>query len=283
MRGVPTKRSVSVVGVLQRQPSKLAMEPLQTAAAPARCQRATSARNAASPAVKYCAPWSHCHGLPPSSPRRVLMRPDGLKHIDAVASAAERLCARQASQASTDNGNVCEWFVWCSHTEKKGEGFQSATDGKPPQCRYHRCLLRSPLFLSAMNSSLPAPVADVSAALPTTPSATWWVVCLCAQWCRVCDAYHGLFAALALETPQARFVWVDVEDDEKIAGDLDVETFPTLLIADGHHARFLGPLLPQAPVLARLLASLQADAPSAQPVSALAQALLERVRAAHQS
>ena len=211
------------------------------------------------------------------------MRPDGLKHIDAVASAAERLCARQASQASTDDGNVCEWFVWCSHTEKKGEGFQSATDGKPPQCRYHRCLLRSPLFLSAMNSSLPAPVADVSAALPTTPSATWWVVCLCAQWCRVCDAYHGLFAALALETPQARFVWVDVEDDEKIAGDLDVETFPTLLIADGHHARFLGPLLPQAPVLARLLASLQADAPSAQPVSALAQALLERVRAAHQS
>ena len=77
MRGVTTKRSVSVVGVLQRQPSKLAMEPLQTAAAPARCQRATSARNAASPAVKYCAPWSHCHGLPPSSPRRVLMRPDG--------------------------------------------------------------------------------------------------------------------------------------------------------------------------------------------------------------
>lgn len=64
------------------------------------------------------------------------------------------------------------------------------------------------------------------------------MVCLCAQWCRVCDAYHGLFAALALEMPQARFVWVDVEDDEKIAGDLDVETFPTLLIADGHHARF---------------------------------------------
>ena len=112
------------------------------------------------------------------------------------------------------------------------------------------------------------------------PSANWWVVCLCAQWCRVCDGYRGLFDALALETPHARFVWVDVEDDDEIAGDLDVETFPTLLIADGHQARFLGPLLPQTPVLARLLASLQTDPPRAQPVSVPAQALFERVCAA---
>lgn len=133
-----------------------------------------------------------------------------------------------------------------------------------------------------MNSSLPAAAADVSVALPTTSGATWWVVCLCAQWCRVCGEYRGLFDALAQELPHTRFVWVDVEDEDELVGDLDVETFPTLLIADGHHARFLGPLLPQAPVLARLLASLQADAPSVQPVSALAQALLERVRAAHQ-
>ena len=124
-----------------------------------------------------------------------------------------------------------------------------------------------------------------SDATPTptpTPTTAWWVVCLCAQWCRVCGEYRGLFDALAQELPHTRFVWVDVEDEDELVGDLDVETFPTLLIADGHHARFLGPLLPQAPVLARLLASLQADAPSVQPVSALAQALLERVRAAHQ-
>ena len=128
-----------------------------------------------------------------------------------------------------------------------------------------------------MNPFLPASAADVSATLP----ATWWVVCLCAQWCRVCDEYRALFDALALETPNAKFVWVDVEDDDEIAGDLDVETFPTLLIADGNYARFLGPLLPQAPVLARLLSSLQTDPPSAQPVSALAQGLFERVCTAH--
>ncbi|MBP6599411.1 MAG: thioredoxin family protein [Giesbergeria sp.] len=120
-----------------------------------------------------------------------------------------------------------------------------------------------------------------SDATPTpTPTTAWWVVCLCAQWCRVCDGYRGLFEALALAHPQTRFVWVDVEDDDEIAGDLDVETFPTLLIADGTHARFLGPLLPQAPVLARLLTSLQADTATSQPPSAPAQALFERVRAA---
>lgn len=110
---------------------------------------------------------------------------------------------------------------------------------------------------------------------------TWWVICLCAQWCRVCDEYRVLFDALAQELPQTRFVWVDVEDEDEIAGDLDVETFPTLLIADGSHARFLGPLLPQTQVLARLLASLQADASNVQPVSALAQAVFERVQAAN--
>ena len=109
----------------------------------------------------------------------------------------------------------------------------------------------------------------------------WWVVCLCAAWCNVCCDYRAVFDALALAHPQARFVWVDIEDEEALAGDLDVETFPTLLLADGLHARFLGPLLPQAGVLARLLSSLQAGEPAAAPVSCEAQGVFERVRAAH--
>lgn len=127
-----------------------------------------------------------------------------------------------------------------------------------------------------LSSAVPAP-----SLVSVSPPATWWAVCLCAQWCRVCGEYRLLFDALAQELPQTRFVWVDVEDEDEIAGDLDVETFPTLLLADGHHARFLGPLLPQTPVLARLLASLQADSSKAQPVSALAQAVFERVQAAY--
>ena len=129
------------------------------------------------------------------------------------------------------------------------------------------------------------PSAAPSGALPGEPSApaAWWVVCLCAAWCNVCRDYRAMFDALALEHPQARFVWVDVEDEDDIAGELDVETFPTLLLADGRHARFLGPLLPQAGVLSRMLTSLQGGGPVAAPVSQEAQGVFERVRTAYAS
>ena len=105
----------------------------------------------------------------------------------------------------------------------------------------------------------------------------WWVVCLCAQWCGTCREYRPLFDSLARAHPDVRFVWVDIEDDAGLVGDLDVETFPTLLIARDRTALFLGPLLPQAPVLARLLASLRAGAPSRGSIDVQAQAVLERV------
>lgn len=117
---------------------------------------------------------------------------------------------------------------------------------------------------------------------PAAASASeWWVVCLCAEWCGVCREYERLFRSLASAHPGVRFLWVDVEDQEDVIGDLDVETFPTLLIAQGCRARFLGPLLPQAGVLDRLLRSLaeQPAAAAADPDDA-AQALLERLRAA---
>ncbi|MBS0507917.1 MAG: thioredoxin family protein [Proteobacteria bacterium] len=110
---------------------------------------------------------------------------------------------------------------------------------------------------------------------------TWWVVCLCAQWCGVCREYRSAFDALARDWPQLRFEWVDVEDDEDMVGDLDVETFPTILIADGAVARFFGTMLPQAQVLGRMLQSLQAD-PAAPAADAQAQALFERI-AAHKA
>jgi thioredoxin 1 len=119
---------------------------------------------------------------------------------------------------------------------------------------------------------------------PPPPAATapggWWAVCLCAAWCGTCGVYRPLFDDLARAHPDVRFEWVDIEDDSDIAGDLDVETFPTLLIADGQRALFLGPLLPQAPVLARLLSSLQAAAPGGAGAGGEAQAVFERVQAA---
>ena len=121
---------------------------------------------------------------------------------------------------------------------------------------------------------------------PSTPSTAaapapggWWAVCLCAAWCGTCGIYRPLFEELSRAHPDVRFEWVDIEDESELAGDLDVETFPTLLIADGQRALFLGPLLPQAPVLARLLASLQA-APGSAGAGGEAQGVFERVRSA---
>lgn len=106
----------------------------------------------------------------------------------------------------------------------------------------------------------------------------WWVICLCAGWCGVCREYRPLFDQLATAHPEVRFEWVDVEDEDALVGDLDVETFPTLLIADGLRARFLGPLVPQAGVLERLLQSLQEAQPG--PQQAEATEIFERVHAA---
>ncbi len=112
---------------------------------------------------------------------------------------------------------------------------------------------------------------------PAAPG--WWVVCLCAAWCGVCREYGAVFEALRAAHPDVRFEWVDVEDEEDLAGDLDVETFPTVLVADGTHARFLGPVLPQSGVLARMLAALRQEG-GAPPVDAQAQAVFERIRQA---
>ncbi|WP_298208806.1 thioredoxin family protein [Acidovorax sp.] len=124
-------------------------------------------------------------------------------------------------------------------------------------------------------AALPDPVPT---AAPT--AASWWAVCLCAGWCGTCRDYRPLFDELARAHPGVRFEWVDIEDESELAGDLDVETFPTLLIADGRRALFLGPLLPQAPVLARMLTSLQAAAPGGAGAGREAQEVFERVRAA---
>jgi hypothetical protein len=80
------------------------------------------------------------------------------------------------------------------------------------------------------------------------------VACLCAAWCRVCEGYHEVFAALRAAHPGLRFVWVDIEDDAELVDELEVETFPTLLIGVGRELRFIGPVLPQLAPAQRLLA-----------------------------
>jgi thiol-disulfide isomerase/thioredoxin len=94
--------------------------------------------------------------------------------------------------------------------------------------------------------------------MPSSASSagTLLVAGLCAQWCGTCRDYQPLFddAAQGFEG-RARFVWVDVEDHAEVMGALDVDDFPTLLIAHGDDALFFGTILPHAATLVRLVQS----------------------------
>jgi len=109
------------------------------------------------------------------------------------------------------------------------------------------------------------------------PQAPWQVVCLCAQWCDVCRQYRVVFSNVATHLTQHGFVWLDIEEREAVVADLDIETFPTLLIAQGAHARFFGPLPPQAQPLVRLLQALTQAPDDAAPADTAAQDLWQRV------
>ena len=88
------------------------------------------------------------------------------------------------------------------------------------------------------------------------------VICLCADWCGTCREYEAVFDALKQAHPQHRYRWVDIEDEAELVGDVDVETFPTLMVAHAGRVLFAGPVLPRLADVQRLL-TVQADHVSA--------------------
>jgi thioredoxin 1 len=105
------------------------------------------------------------------------------------------------------------------------------------------------------------------------------VACLCAAWCRTCGDYRPTFDALMREFAHgARFVWVDIEDDEAALGGVDVVDFPTLLIAHGERIDFYGPVLPHAQTARQLVQRALQGALHTPPDAALA-GLPARLRA----
>jgi len=116
---------------------------------------------------------------------------------------------------------------------------------------------------------------------PTPSDSTSLLVAgLCAQWCGTCRDYLPVFEQQAQRfTGVARFVWVDIEDHADVLGALDVEDFPTLLIARADEVLFFGTVMPHANTLGRLVQS-AADG-DLKPVSDPSVAgLPQRVRAA---
>lgn len=108
------------------------------------------------------------------------------------------------------------------------------------------------------------------------------VACLCAAWCRTCDSYHDDFLRLGEQHPSLRFVWIDIEDEAELVDELDVETFPTLLIGQRGQLRFVGPVLPQIGAAQRLIQATLEDPGTATPTGdpatlTAAKALLARL------
>ena len=93
------------------------------------------------------------------------------------------------------------------------------------------------------------------------------VVALCAQWCTTCREFRAALERVAAARPAVSVVWVDIEDDADLLGDLDLETFPTLAVFVNADLRHFGAVLPQASLVERLIAdaaTLRArDAPGA--------------------
>src|SRR5690242_15699081 len=82
------------------------------------------------------------------------------------------------------------------------------------------------------------------------------VVSLCAAWCDTCTQFQAAYERIAQARPRATFVWLDIEDDAEIAGDVDVENFPTLAIFRGDAPLHFGVSLPHETTVGRLVDAL---------------------------
>lgn len=105
---------------------------------------------------------------------------------------------------------------------------------------------------------------------------------LCAAWCGTCKEFRETFDALAEAHGDWTFVWIDVEDDADLAGDIEVENFPSIAIFHRDRLLHYGVSLPQKGVVARLLSSLneQSQTTSAEEAVTALPALLARHAAA---
>ena len=97
-------------------------------------------------------------------------------------------------------------------------------------------------------------MSDTSVPTAASPSTVpMLVACFCAEWCSSCREYRHVFRQIEQQYPEVRFLWIDIEDQPDLVGDISVEDFPTLLIASGGEPDFFGPLTPQREVLMRLV------------------------------
>jgi thioredoxin 1 len=107
------------------------------------------------------------------------------------------------------------------------------------------------------------------------------VACLCAQWCGTCGDYRTVLREVlaGFDPALLSLAWVDIEDHDDVVGSIDVENFPTLLVARGEQVLFFGTVTPHAQTLRRLVQGALQGSLSASPADAETRALAQRIRA----
>jgi thioredoxin 1 len=79
------------------------------------------------------------------------------------------------------------------------------------------------------------------------------VVCFCAAWCDACDGVRVALERIAARDASSTYVWLDIEDDAALVGDIEIENFPTLAVYRDGNPLFFGVSPPQEGVIARTL------------------------------
>jgi thioredoxin reductase (NADPH) len=92
------------------------------------------------------------------------------------------------------------------------------------------------------------------------------VISLCASWCHTCAEFREAFERIAAQREHAQFVWLDIEDDHELCGDIDVENFPTLAVFRGKVPLHFGVSMPQGATVARLIDRLASRSEAARDV-----------------
>ncbi len=105
------------------------------------------------------------------------------------------------------------------------------------------------------------------------------VACLCADWCGSCRNYRSRFEQAQSAFADARFVWVDIEDQAELVDPVEVENFPSIMVMVDGQARFFGTVLPHLETLERLVKAQIEDQTAPAPLAPAVLALAQRLAA----
>lgn len=103
-------------------------------------------------------------------------------------------------------------------------------------------------------------------------------IALCAEWCGTCREFRGVLEKLAVTYPNVVFSWIDIEDDAELVADLEVESFPALLIVRDGVPLYYGMILPTEAAVVPLLRTVAGSERPLSPIPDDVLAMLESLR-----